>query len=100
MRLPMPIQSALAEHCGDRFVPVGTFKDMAGSLDYPCSTGLDPKVIDLATIDQAATTLRNSEAIIPPLRLRLADVKTIVRTLVTSNQNYIASLKSVLEQRP
>lgn len=95
MRIPVSVQSALAEHCGDRWVHVGNFQEIPGSLDYPCSTGLDQ-----ATIDRSVASLRNNEAMVPLLRLRVADVKTIVANLAVSNQDARASLDAVLEHSP
>ena len=95
MRIPMEVQSALAERCGDRFVPVGSFKDIPNSLDYPCSSGLSQR-----TIDNAAGILRSSDAFTPLLRLRLADLKTVVSNLTISNQDSRNSLQVVLGATP
>lgn len=95
MRMPMDVQSALAEKCGDRFVPLGSFKDILDSLDYPCTTGLSQQ-----SIDMAADALRTNDAIAPLLRLRLADLKTVISNLTISNQDSRNSLQAVLEEKP
>ena len=95
MRIPMAVQSSLAEHCGDRFVPVGSFKEIANSLDYPCVTGLKPQ-----DIDNAVHVLLTNTDVLPLLRLRVADLKSIVFTVTDSNHDSRQSLKAVMDQRP
>ena len=88
MEIPEVVQSALGERCGDRFVPIGNYKQIVGSLDYACTTGLDQ-----AAIDQAAAILRSNDAFIPMLRLRVSDLKTVAASLLINNQDTRRALK-------
>jgi len=94
MRVPVIVQTALAEQCGDRFVPIGDFRQ-GGGLDYPCKTGLEQRAIDAAV-----HALRTDEAIIPLLRLRVSDVKTVLGTLINNNQDSRRALQAVAGNRP
>ena len=95
MRVPVNVQSALGEQCGDRFVPIGDFAQLTGSLEYPCSIGLAQDVIDTA-----ANALRTDETIVPLLRLRIADVKTVIGNQATSNQDARQALQAVVNANP
>jgi hypothetical protein len=95
MRVPLKVQSALGENCGDRFVAVGNFEQIKGSLDYPCVTGLDQQLID-----KAANILYTDNSIIPFLRLRITDVRTILANLTITNIDSRNSLKLVLGEKP
>ena len=95
MRVPMDVQSAFGEHCGDRFVPPGDSRQIVGSLDYDCTIGLKQEAID-----RAAQALRNDDSIIPLLRLRLADVKTVIANLATNNQDVRQALQAVMKENP
>ena len=95
MRVPVNVQSALGEQCGDRFVPSGDFAQLTGSLEYPCSTGLAQDVIDTA-----ANALRTDQTIVPLLRLRIADVKTVIGNQATSNQDARQALQAVVKANP
>ena len=95
MRIPIDVQSALGEHCGDRFAPPGDSLHIVGSLDYDCTLGLKQEVVD-----QAAQALRNDDSIIPLLRLLLADVKTVIANLTTNNQDTRQALKAVAGETP
>ena len=95
MRVPMDVQSALGEQCGDRFVTPGDFRQIVGSLDYDCTLGLEQDVID-----RAAQVLRNEDSIIPLLRLRTSDVKTIIANQTTSSQDTRRALRAVAKDTP
>lgn len=71
MKIPMKVQNAVGSRCGDRPQDVGNYESINTSLDYPCSTGLSPEVID-----NAAKILRNDVVFVELLRLRIGDIKS------------------------
>jgi len=95
MRIPVSVQAALGQNCGDKFLPVGDFMKIKGTLDYPCAIGLDRKIID-----DSAQILRGNAQFIPFLRLRISDVKTILANLTVTNRDSRESLKAALEDKP
>lgn len=95
MHVPLKVQNALGENCGDRFVAIGNFEQIKGSLDYPCVTGLDQH-----DIDKAANILFADSSIIPFLRMRITDIKTILANLTVTNKDSRASLKLVRGEKP
>ena len=44
--------------------------------------------------------LKDADSIIPLLRLRLADVKTVVGNMTTNNQDTRQALKAIAEETP
>jgi hypothetical protein len=95
MYVPMNVQSAVADQCGDKFVTIGNFKELKGSIDYPCSTGLTQDAID-----NAANILRTDDSIVPLLRFRIADIKTIISNWTITNQDSRNSLKAIVGDKP
>lgn len=95
MYVPTDVQSAIAEHCGDKFVTIGNFKELKNSIDYPCSTGLAQD-----EIDNAANALRSDDSIVPLLRFRIADIKTIISNWTITNQDSRNSLIAVVGKAP
>ena len=95
MKIPVDVQSALGEHCGDFFVPLGDYKQILGSIDYPCTTGLKQDVID-----NAASILRSDDAFVPTLRLRIADLKTVTSSLLIINQDARQALRIAVGNKP
>ena len=95
MYVPMNVQSAIADQCGDKFVTIGNFKELKGSIDYPCSIGLAQEAID-----DAANILRTDDSIVPLLRFRIADIKTIISNWTGTNQDSRNSLKTVVGETP
>ena len=95
MYVPMNVQSAIADQCGDKFVTIGNFKELKGSIDYPCSIGLAQEAID-----NAANILRTDASIVPLLRFRIADIKTIISNWTGTNQDSRNSLKAIVGDKP
>jgi hypothetical protein len=95
MKIPVDVQSALGDKCGDFFVPLGDYKQIVGSIDYPCTTGLKQDAID-----NAASILRSDDAFVPMLRLRIADLKTVSSSLLIINQDTRQALKLAVGARP
>lgn len=95
MYVPINVQSAVADQCGDKFVTIGNFKELKGSIDSSCSIGLaqDP-------IDNAANILRSDDSIVPLLRFRIADIKTIISNWTITNQDSRNSLKAAVGEKP
>lgn len=95
MQISEAAQSALGARCGDRFVPIGNYRQIVGSLNYDCTTGLSQDVID-----QAADILRSNDAFIPMLRLRVTDMKTVAASLQINNQDTRKALKVAAGKKP
>lgn len=82
LNLPHDVQQRLSDACGDKRVRVGHYEDIDATIDYDCSPGLAPD-----PLASAAALLRNDPAVLPLLRLRLADVDTNLANLVTYNKD-------------
>lgn len=93
MSLPNDVQQAVAESCGDRDVRVGDFAAIHGSLDYPCKIKLPTE-----RIAQAAKVLRSNAALLPLLRLRVADIRTRLIDLTVNNKDILDGLRAVAAQ--
>ncbi|MBO6697184.1 MAG: hypothetical protein JJ931_17450 [Henriciella sp.] len=78
--IPLEVQDALLENCGDRIVVTGDYENIIDSLDYDCETDLPP-----ALLAEAANALRMEVSIIPLLRLRMANVKTYTTNFTVFN---------------
>lgn len=92
MHIPVPVQLAIAEACGDQFVPLGDYAAIVDSLDYPC----DPQIDD-DQFAEAARILREHEAFLPALRLRNVQLYTTLYTLTLSNADIRAMLQKIAE---
>jgi len=79
MLVPNNIQEAVAVKCGDRSSAIGDYEGIKTPLDYDCTTGLTQQ-----EIDSAAATLRSDPALVPLLRLRIANINSAVSTQVMS----------------
>jgi phage baseplate assembly protein W len=95
MTLPNDVQRALGRNCGDRFVRAGDYQGLANLIDYPCRTGLPEDVIDAA-----ARTLRANEALVPLLRLRIADIETRLVDLTGNNRDVLQGLQAIANDQP
>ena len=95
MSMPIAVQRALARHCGDRYVAIGDYAGLAGSLDYPCTTGLPE-----ATITAAARTLRSDSTLVPLLRLRIADIETRLVDFTVNNKDIMDGLQAIAAGKP
>lgn len=90
MHIPVPVQFALAEACGDRFVPLGDYEAIVDAMDYPC----DPEIDD-AQISVAASILRENNGFLPALRLRNVQLHTTMNTLTVWNSDIRESLQKI-----
>ena len=95
LNLPHAVQQALSDACGDRVVAVGDYKGIATSLDHACSLRLPP-----AAIVQAAAILRGDNAVLPLLRLRIADLQTSIDNLAIFNKDIRDDLRAVAARHP
>lgn len=93
LNMPHAMQQALSDVCGDTLVVVGDYKGIATALDHPCSLRLSPEAIA-----QAAAILRTDKAVLPLLRLRIADLQTSLDNLARYNQNIRGDLRAVAAQ--
>ena len=76
MAIPIDVQEAIANACGDRDLIIGNHASLRTILNYDCKTGLPQPDIDLA-----ASALRTDPAYIPLLRLRIADIGSQLATI-------------------
>jgi hypothetical protein len=93
--LPMDVQDALTQRCGDRF----SYRDGLGrprvELDCACETGLTP-----TRIAAAAALLREHPEILPAARLRAMNLRTLISDLTDASANIVESLRSLVEATP
>ena len=94
MRMPIAVQGAVSEHCGDRLSDVNNYKSIVKPLDYPCRTGLPP-----AVIDEAAASLRADATLVPLLRLRMSNIYSAVSTSVLST-DVLADIQAQAHSKP
>ena len=92
MTVPIPAQNALAENCGDRIITTSDFNSIVNVLDYECETGLPQQAVA-----DAASDLRSDKTLVPLLRLRIANVQTVVGNLTTNNPEFASRLEAVME---
>lgn len=95
MSMPNDVQRALAENCGDRYIRPGDYAAIHGILDYPCRTGLADQVIA-----ESASALRTNPALVPLLRLRIADIETRLVDLTGNNRNILENLRAIANEKP
>jgi hypothetical protein len=86
--LSAPAQQALLERCGDRIVVPLDYVGIVGSLDYPCTLGLPAD-----TVHAAAQALRKREGLEETLRLRYADVDTVLANLQLYSTSFSNDLR-------
>jgi hypothetical protein len=94
MRMPLSVQFAVSQHCGDRIAEVNDYKGIVKPLDYPCRTGLPQ-----AEIDAAAASLRADAELLPLLRLRMANIGSAVGTSVLSG-GVLSDMRALAGKRP
>ena len=93
MTLPNDVQRALGRNCGDRFVRVGDYEGLGDLIDYPCQTGL-PAVV----IEDAVSSLRANDSLVPLLRLRIADLETRLVDLTGNNIDVMQGLQAIANE--
>ena len=93
MTLPNDVQRALGRNCGDRFVRAGDYEGLGDLIDYPCQTGLSTDVIE-----DAVKRLRANDALIPLLRLRIADLETRLVDLTGNNKDVMQGLQAIANE--
>jgi hypothetical protein len=92
MIVPIDVQNALAENCGDRIIITGDFNSIVDALDFECETGLPPQ-----TIADAASSLRSDKTLVPLLRLRIVNIQTVTGNLTTYNPEIASGLEAIME---
>ncbi len=92
MIVPMQVQDALGDACGDRIPVVGDYRSIVGSLDYECALDLPP-----SALREAAAALRSDQTLLMLLRLRIADLKTTVGNLATLSDEFQPFLENAEE---
>ncbi len=93
--LPVAVQDALVQNCGDRFIAVLDYSAIQNQLDYECETGLTAE-----QIDDAVKKLRGDPDIVPLLRLQAANLRTHVTLFTFSNQDVMQSLHTIAGVEP
>jgi len=97
--LPVAVQEALNELCGDRFVPLGDYDVIHEQLNYECETELKA-ALNPAQIEQAANLLRNNPDIVPQLRLHAVNLRTQITNFTFANQDIMNSLHAIAAEAP
>ena len=92
--LPAQVQQALLEKCGDKIITPLDYAGIVHSLDYPCTLGLPED-----TIRAAAQALRTREDLVPALRLRFADIGTVLVNLMDSNVALVDGLREYKDRK-
>ena len=95
MTVPVEVQNAIAEQCGDRLVDIGDYASIVDMLDYDCTTGLSPDVIA-----DAANDLRANETLVPLLRLRVMNIQSEVYALNVGNPDISLALEAIAKGQP
>ncbi len=95
MTVPVEVQRALRNSCGDHDIRVGDYKVIVDSLDYPCTTGLPP-----AVLTEAADGLRANTALTALLRLRIADIETRRADMIANNPDIRDGLGAIAGEAP
>lgn len=93
--LPVAVQEAVTQNCGDLFVAIGDYSAIQNQLDYPCKTGLSPE-----QIDNAANLLRNNPEILSLLRLQAVNIRTHIALFTFSNQDLMQGLHAIAGETP
>ncbi len=93
MTLPNDVQRALGGKCGDRFIRAGDYAGLGDLIDYPCRTGLPTDVID-----EAVRSLRANDALVPLLRLRIADLETRLVDLTGNIRDVMQGLQTIANE--
>ena len=88
--LPAQVQQALLEKCGDRIVAPLDYARIVHSLDYACTLDLPP-----GTLSAAVQAIRAQPALVPALRLRFADVETVLANLQSFNTSLLENLRRI-----
>ena len=88
--VPTEIQRVLLNECGDIIVVnIGDYNAIVDSLDYECSLNIPD-----SQIKDAASVLRENDATLPALRVRLADAETAL-FLLMHNQPVYDNLREI-----
>jgi len=95
MSLPNEVQRTLGRNCGDRPIRTGDLSAIHGTLEYRCKTGLSPEVVAVS-----AQALRANAALLPLLRLRVADVETRLGDLKGPNREFLERLRAIAAEGP
>jgi len=93
--LPIAVQDALTEHCGDRIVYLGGVGRTRLDLDHACETGLGgPEIV------AAADVLRTHPEVLPALRLRAMNLRTTIVDLSDGSIDLDEALRVLTEASP
>ena len=92
--LSAQVQQALLEKCGDRILVSLDYSGIVQSLDYPCTLGLPAD-----RIHAAAQALRMREGFEETLRLRFADLETVLANLQAYNGGLVSDLRALRSRK-
>lgn len=93
--VPVEVQVALGETCGDKFMAIGDYEGIGSQLNYDCETGLSPELVK-----QGAEALRTDPQLIPLLRLQAMNARSSFITLANNNKDIRGSLRAVVGNAP
>ena len=86
--LSAQVQQALLARCGDKVLKPLDYAGIVQSLDYPCTLDLPAE-----RVHAAAQALRAREGFEEALRLRFADVETVLANLQAYNAGLVEDLR-------
>jgi hypothetical protein len=93
--LPMVVQDALIQRCGDRIEYLGGLGNALLDLGYACETGLaEPQIA------AAAAALRAHPEILPALRLRAMNLRTSIEDLTGYAVDLDEAMRAVTVEPP
>ncbi|MEO5629778.1 MAG: hypothetical protein ABIQ62_08440 [Thermomonas sp.] len=96
MSIPIEVQDAIAETCGDRKLIVGDYASLREIQTYECDTDLPQRDIDLAV-----SVLRSDPTYIPLLRLRIADIRSQLASIgMNLSPEVTAGLEALSKETP
>lgn len=93
--VPVEVQVALGETCGDKFMAIGDYEGIGSQLNYDCETGLSPELVK-----QGAEALRTDPQLIPLLRLQAINARSSFTTIANNNKDIRDSLHAVVGDAP
>jgi hypothetical protein len=93
--LPILVQDALTQRCGDQITYLGGLGMARLQLDHACETGLTP-----TQVAAAAAQLREHPDVLPTLRLRAMNLRTSISNLTDSAADIAEGLRPFVEAAP
>jgi len=93
--LPVVVQDALTQRCGDRITYLGSLGMTRLALDHACETGLTA-----TEVAATAALLREHPDVLPALRLRAMNIRTSISNLTAEAADIAEGLRPFVEATP